>query len=460
MAPSPTGYLHIGSARTTLFNWLFAKANNGKFLLRIEDTDKERSKKEFEEDIVNGIKWLGLEFDEFYRQSERTAIYKEHLKKLLDEEKAYYCFCTKEDLEAEKASLAAAGLPTKYGGRCRAVTHDAALKRVINGETAVIRFKVPEKKISFKDMIRGEIVFDAGLIGDQIIAKDLDNPLYNFVVVVDDALMSISHVIRAEDHLSNTPKQMLLYEAFGWKIPQFAHLPLILNTDRSKMSKRYLDTALRDYREEGYLKEALLNFMSYLGWHPKEDKEIMSVDEIVKEFTLERVQKAGAVFNIQKLEWLNAHYINQMDVDKFIEMSKDYLPPDWKMNKAMALSVKSRVKRFGELKDLVDFYFNLPEYSAAILKWKDMAASQVIASLEKASVIIKQIGDPVFNKESIEKILVQESADIKKGEFFWPLRVALSGKENSPTPFEMIEALGRDESLRRIDAAIAKIHQL
>lgn len=457
MAPSPTGFFHIGTARTALFNWLFAKANRGKFILRIEDTDKERSKPEFEADILAEFKWLGLDYDEFYRQSERTEIYKEHLKKLLDERAAYYCFCSKEDLDAERASLASAGLPQKYSGRCRALSKEEASKRVVNGDPAVIRFKSIEEKISFNDLIRGEVEFDMALVGDTVIAKNLDNVLYNFAVVVDDALMNISHIIRGEDHISNTPKQIQIAKAFGFNIPAFAHLPIILNPDRSKMSKRFLDVALKDYRESGYLSQALLNFLAFLGWHPKEDKEVMNIAEIIEEFSLERVQKSGAVFNVQKLDWLNAYYINHMPIDKFIEEAKPFIPAEWPITPKMAASIQSRAKKLSEIKDLISFYFNLPEYDAEKLKWKGMPGEKVVQNLKRVYDILSGVGESGFNKENIEKILVEETKDQKKGEIFWPLRLSLSGLESSPTPFEIIEVLGKDESLRRIKLAYEKI---
>ena len=311
-APSPTGPFHIGSARTALFNWLFAKANNGQFILRVEDTDKERSKPEHEEDIKMGLEWLGFTWDEFYKQSERTEIYEKYLRELLDKNKLYYCFCSKEDLEAERQAMMSQGIQPKYSGKCSALESDEVEKRLSNREDHVLRFRVPNDTISVKDVIRGMVKFDTTLMGDIIIAKDLNNPLYNFTVVVDDALMKITDVIRGEDHLSNTPKQVLIAEALGFESPRFAHLPIILNPDRSKMSKRFSDTALSDYINQGYLNQAMVNFLAYLGWHPKEDKEIMNIDELVKEFDLGRVQKGGAVFNAEKLEWLNSYYVSHL----------------------------------------------------------------------------------------------------------------------------------------------------
>lgn len=456
-APSPTGFMHIGNVRAALFNWIFARANNGKFIVRIENTDRERSKKEYEKDILDGLNWLGLNYDGLYLQSDRTEIYKTHLKKLIDENKAYYCFCSKEELDGERESRASAGLLQIYSGKCRILTKDQGLKRAIDGEKFVIRFKNIDKKITFKDLVKGEVGFDTSLIGDTVIAKDLNNPLYNFAVVVDDYLMNITHIIRGEDHISNTPKQILLAEAFGFKTPKFAHLPLVLNADRSKMSKRFLDVALKDYKEEGYLKDAIINFLAFLGWHPKEDKEIMSLSDIVKEFTLERVQKSGAIFNTQKLDWLNAHYINSLSVKDFISSAKPYLPANWELTDKMAFSVRPRVKKMSEIKELAAFYFNLPEYSSEKLRWKGMALDKVAENLKRAHEIINKIDEGSFNKEKIEAELIENSKDIKKGEIFWPLRFALSGSEASPTPFEMIEALGKKQSLGRIELAISKI---
>ena len=318
-APSPTGWLHIGGARTALFNWLFARSQKGDFILRIEDTDKERSKPEFEEDIKTGLTWLGLNWDEFYRQSERIGEYRRYLEDLLQQGWLYWCFCTKEELEAERQAMMAEGLAPKYSGRCRSLPKEEVEKRLAQGEASVFRFKVAETRLTFKDLIRGNITFDTSLIGDIIVARSLDEPLYNFAVVVDDALMQITHVIRGEEHISNTPRQILLSKAIGAEPPQFAHLPLILNPDRSKMSKRFSDTALRDYIRAGYTKEAMFNFLTYLGWHPKEDKDAMTAEEIIKEFDLKRVQKAGAIFSIDKLDWLNAHYWKYLPIEEFIK---------------------------------------------------------------------------------------------------------------------------------------------
>jgi len=455
-APSPTGWLHVGGARTALFNWLFARAEKGDFILRIEDTDKERSKHEFEEDIKTGLEWLGLNWDEFYRQSERIGEYRRYLEDLLRQGWLYYCFCTKEELEAERQAMMAEGLAPKYSGRCRALSKEETEKRLAQGEVSVLRFKVAETRLTFKDLIRGNISFDTSLIGDIIVARSLDEPLYNFAVTVDDALMRITHVIRGEEHISNTPRQILLAKAMGTEPPQFAHLPLILNPDRSKMSKRFSDTALRDYIRAGYIKEAIVNFLTYLGWHPKEDKDAMSVEELIKEFDLKRVQKAGAIFSVDKLGWLNAHYLKQMPPDVFMKLAQPFLPENWKLNEAMVRAVRGRVEKLGDLKELVNFYFELPPYEVKLLKWQDMTFEQVAENLEKASVLIADLDEAKFEEKVLEDYFFERIGRENKGEMLWPLRVALSGKAASPGPFEILAALGKEESLRRVEKALSK----
>ena len=459
-APSPTGRLHIGSARTALFNWIFAKANNGTFVLRIEDTDKERSKPEFEEDIKDGLIWLGLDWDEFVRQSDRAGVHREHLEKLLDEGRVYYCFCTVEELEDERQVMLTQGLAPKYSGKCRDLT-DADVKERLNKESShVLRFKVPDTKIQFKDMIRGDISFNTSLMGDMAVARDLDKPLYNFAVVVDDALGGITHVIRGEDLLSSTPLQILIMNALGFDVPKFAHLPMILNPDRSKMSKRLMDTALVDYIEDGYLKEAMVNFLAFLGWHPKDNKEVMGIEEIIKEFDIGRVQKGGAVFNVDKLNWLNSNYMKEIDVSVFIEMAKDYLPKDWKLTPAMAVSVRGRVEKLGEVRDLVAFYFELPEFSAELLRWKKGTMQDAAIHLKRGLESIEKIPEDKFTREFLEREILDKLTKESRGSTLWPMRVALSGKSASPGPFEIMEALGKKESERRISEAIKKTGML
>ena len=459
-APSPTGPLHIGSARTALFNWIFAKAQGGTFVLRIEDTDKERSKPEYEEDIKEGLSWLGLEWDEFYRQSERTDIYKKYLEKLLKEGRAYYCFCTKEELEIERQAMLTQGLAPKYSGKCRALKEKDVKERLDRGREHVIRFKVSDTKIQFKDLIRGSISFDTALMGDMVIARNLDEPLYNFAVVIDDSLIGITHVIRGEDLISSTPRQILLMKALGFEEPQFAHLPMILNPDRSKMSKRFADTALSQYREEGYLKEAMVNFLAFPGWHPKEDKDVMTIEEIIKEFDIKRVQKGGAVFDMDKLNWFNANYIREISPEKFAELAKAYLPKSWKLTPEITETVKGRVEKLAEVKGLVDFYFELPEYDTSMLQWRGKSVHDASIHMKEGLELLESIPESDFKKESLEKEFLAKLPNDERGDTLWPMRVALSGKKVSPGPFEIMEALGKKESERRITQAIEKTGML
>ncbi|MDP2910056.1 MAG: glutamate--tRNA ligase [bacterium] len=449
-APSPTGNLHIGSARTALFNYLFAKQNNGKLILRIEDTDTERSKKEYEEDILANLKLLGLDWDEFYRQTERLDIYKKYLQKLLDENKAYYCFCAKEELEAERQEQASRGEAPKYNGKCANISKEEAEERAKRGEKRVIRFKIPSKKVKFNDLIRGEVEFDASLLGDIVIAKDLNTPLYNFAVVVDDFEMGITHIVRGEDHLPNTPKQILIQEAVGFNPIQYAHLPLILGPDRSKMSKRHGAAAVSEYLEQGYLPEAIINFLAFLGWNPGTDKEMFTLDGLVKEFSIEKIQKSGAVFNIQRLDYLNGVYIRQMQIDKLTELCKKYVP---QINDKVVLMFRERLRKLSEIAELSSFIFEEElSYDKELLRWKGMSDEDVLYSLDKSINLLCSINEEEWGREAIEKKLLQEAGD-KKGELLWPLRVALSGKKASPPPFEIAYALGKEKTLKRLKNA-------
>jgi glutamyl-tRNA synthetase len=491
MAPSPTGPLHIGTARTTLINWLFARHVGGTFVLRIEDTDKERSKKEYEDGLIDGLQWLGIEWDEGpilatsdkgqvtssekgdygpYRQSERTEIYKKYLKQLFDKGAAYYCYCTKEELEAQKDVMTAQGLPPKYSGHCRNLTAPPAGK---NAE--VIRFKIPEVTVEFHDMIRGKVSFDAGLFGDMVIAKDLDTPLYNFAVVVDDELMHISHVVRGEDHISNTPKQILVARALGFKEPVFAHLPLILSPDRSKMSKRYGDTTLAEYRAKGYLPDALVNFLALLGWHPKGDEEVLSRQELVGLFDITRVQKAGAIFSEEKLDWLNREYLKKMGDDEIAKCLAPLLAEE-KLKIDEPTLVKIVALGRGRASTLRDFIEEgkgvliLPNYEPSLLIWKNATKENVAPILEELSQTLSAIAPGQFTREHLAAAIAAVVEDKSnsggelpqlnprnRGEVFWPLRVAVTGREKSPDPIDVMNILGKEDSLKRIEVAIKKL---
>jgi nondiscriminating glutamyl-tRNA synthetase len=479
-APSPTGPIHIGGVRTALFSWLFARKYGGTFVLRIEDTDKERSEKRFETELLQGLSWLGLDWDEGpqpigngdqlelggekgefgpYRQSERTEIYKKYLKQLMEKGDVYYCYCSKEDIEAQRQAMLAQGLPPKYNGHCRNLTTPPAGK-----SPEVIRFKVPEIKVEFKDLVRSKVTFNAALFGDMIIAKDLDTPLYNFAVVVDDALMGITHVIRGEEHLSNTPKQILMQRALGFTEPIYAHIPLILNPDRSKMSKRYADTALMNYRDRGYVPEAMVNFLALMGWHPTGDKEIFSRAELIAEFDLGRVQQAGAIFNEEKLDWLDREHMKTMPLAEVATLATTFFEKrgiaikDHDMFQRVVAAQLGRAKTLDDIAEISGFFFTLPEYEANLLIWKESSTlTEVAEILSSVRAVIAGIVVEDFTRETLIACLPLIIGERSRGIVLWPLRVALSGQATSPDPIEIMVVVGREESLRRIDAAIKKI---
>ncbi len=473
-APAPTGPLHVGGVRTALFNWLFARQNDGKFILRIEDTDIERSEAKYEKDILESLKWLGIDWNEGvigerdyigdygpYRQSERMDIYEKYLQKLLNDDWVYYCFCTKEELENERQAMISQGLAPKYSGKCRALSKEESEKRIAKDEQAVIRFKTPSVEVGFNDLIRGKVSFNTGLIGDIVIAKNLKAPLFVFAGTVDDSEMKITHIIRGEDHLSNTPKQILIGKALGFDELKYAHLPLILSPDRSKLSKRYLETSLDDYRKQGYLAEAMVNFLALLGWHPKDDREVLSRQDLIREFDIKRVQKAGAVFSIEKFDWFNAQYIKTSDATDLAKRLKDFIPEDWFENEELLVRAieieKERIKKLTDFKELADFFFELPDYEPKLLAWQNMSEDKILANLQLLSAEIEKAPESDFTQENLARIIMPLTEVWGRGELLWPLRVALSGKHASPGPFEIMEILGKEESLKRIKVAIKKI---
>jgi len=510
IAPSPTGFLHVGLARTALFNYLFARQKGGVFVLRIEDTDKDRSKPEFEKDILENLKWLGLEWNEGpdvdgeygpYRQTERLKTYEKYLKKLLEEDKAYYCFCSEEELEAQRQEQMSRGESPRYSGKCAALDKETVKKYLAEKKPSVIRFRLTAKKVSFDDLIRGKLEFDTGLMGDMIIAKGLSVPLYNFAVVIDDFEMKISHVIRGEEHISNTPKQILIQEALGLPQPQYVHLPLILGPDRSKLSKRHGAASVKDYKKEGYLPESLINFMGFLGWNPGDEREIYSLPSLAKEFSLEKVQKAGAIFNIQRLDFLNGFYLRQKSKEKLIELCLPYLMEagflekiretpeglnlpenskgtekigmfkeeekgEYKIKETgeeistetlekIVLIYQERLKKLSEITELTDFFFKEKlNYDKDLLRWKEMTDKEVKEILEKLEKILSKIKNE-WNKENLESVLMAEAEKIgDKGKLLWPLRVALTGKQSSAGPFDIAGVLGKEKTIKRIKEAI------
>jgi len=450
IAPSPTGFLHIGTVRSALFNYLFAKKNKGQFILRIEDTDKERSEKKYEKSIINGLKWFGLNWDEeIVRQSQRTKIYTKYLEKLLQSGDAFYCDHTKEELDQEKEEKME---------RKEAPRH--ICNRKGKAQEGIIRFRAPEGKIVFNDLIRGEIETEGSLLGDFSIAKDKETPLYNFSAVVDDYEMGMTHIIRGEDHIPNTPKQILLYQALNLEIPEFAHLPLILGPDRSKMSKRHGSVSIEEYEKDGYLPEALINFMVLLGWNPGTEKEIFSLDELINEFSLERVQKGGAIFNIDRLDWINGQYIKKMDLDELTQKCLKYLPEktDFEYAQKVVKLEQKRIKKLSEISEKTEFFFKDElNYEKDLLIWKEMSPEEVKNNLELVKEELEKIGD--FDQKTIESVLMPLAEKHGKGELLWPLRVSLSGQKNSPGPFEILEVLGKEKALKRIEEGIKKLQK-
>ncbi len=457
-APSPTGPFSVGNARTALFNWLYARHTGGEFLLRIEDTDKERSKKKYEEEIKDDLTWLGLTWDgEPVRQSERTARYAELLERLVDEGKAYYCFCAPEALEKERQAQLSQGLPPVYGGTCRDISKAEAKERA-KTEPCVIRFRVPaERDVTFHDMIRGSVSWNTSIIGDFVIAKDRHTPLYNFAVVVDDADSGITHVIRGEDHIPNTPRQLLIQEALGFDAPAYAHLPLILGENRQKLSKRNAEGSLQAYRERGYLADALFNFLALLGWHPEGDEEMLPREEITKQFDMRKVQKGGAVFNEEKLSWLNAHYIKTLEHDALVKNLSAFVPNEWLKDgelfgKAAEIE-RERLKTLADFKELAGFFFELPDYAPDMLIWdeEEEQSKQSLRAIHRA-MQEKQMMSADELRAFLEALSGQG-----RGAVYWPFRVALSGKRNSPHGIDIALALGREETLRRLGIALDKL---
>lgn len=460
-APSPTGALHIGGVRTALFNWLFARRHNGSFILRIEDTDQTRSTDESIRIILDGMRWLGLDWDEGpFRQTERMDIYREQVDRLLTAGKAYHCYCTPEELEARRKEAMAAGRPPKYDRKCRSLTAP------IPGRTPAVRFlSSDEGQTIVRDLIRGAVTFENQQLDDLIIQRSDGLPTYNFAVVVDDVSMKISHVIRGDDHLNNTPRQIQLYRALGYEPPAFAHLPMILGPDKTKLSKRHGATAVTEYIDLGYLPEALVNYLARLGWSSG-DQEIFSRPELIEKFSLESVGKAPSVFNPEKLVWLNHHYIQQADLGRLAELVLDLLKKD-------GIVAAGNEPDAGWLKRLVKI---LTERSHTLVEMKNGALpflADEITMDEKAQAkhltadvkpLLTELAarlrslEPFLHTE-IEKVftaLVAEKA-IKLGKLAQPVRVALTGGTVSPGIFEVIEVMGREKTIRRIEAAAGKL---
>ena len=474
-APSPTGPLHIGGARSALFNWLLAKRSGGKFILRVEDTDLERSSRQSEEAIKEALRWLGLDWDEGidiggpgapYRQTERLELYREYTQQLLSSGKAYYCYCTDEELDAERKALAHKGQMPRYLGRCRDLTPEQVREFEQQGRKPTVRFRVPaDEQIVVDDLVRSRVVFESNGIGDFVIVKSDGIPTYNYAVVVDDALMEITHVVRGEEHLSNTPRQILIYQALGWEMPKFGHVSLILGKDRSKMSKRHGTTSVEQYRKQGYLPSGLINFLALLGWSPSGEQELFSLEELVGLFSLDHAAKNPAVFDVDKLNWINAQHIKRLNDEQLYELTfshliesglllEDVYERSWLVS--VVATARDHVSYLAQVPDYVRLYFEDAVVFENDEAMQVLAADSAVKVLElfKAKVAAADDLSPAAVKELL-KSLVKESGFAGK-QVYMPVRVALTGQMHGPELVQIISLLGAQRVLKRLLGSLAK----
>lgn len=478
-APSPTGPLHIGGARTALFNYLFAAGREGTFILRIEDTDLDRSNRESELEIIEALRWLGISWNEGievggangpYRQTERLNIYKQYTDKLISEGNAYLCYCTEEELEQERQELIERGETPRYLGKCRKLTEQQRTDFEAQGRKPVVRFKVPEdKQIVINDAVRGRVVFESDGIGDYIIVKSDGIPTYNYAVVLDDALMGINHVLRGEEHLSNTPRQILIYEALDMPSPAFAHISLILNTEGRKMSKRDGDTAVLDYRRKGYLPQAIVNFIALLGWSPAGEREFFTMEELKKEFSLERVSKSPGVFDLNKLNHINSYYIKQTPDHKLVEFVLPFLEEEGMFAKEQISeeekvwvtdfigAVKEKINNLSEVRDYINYFrgsdLGEPEEEAKTIL-KAETVPQVLDLFRK-----KVLAASPLDAEAAKLILkeITKELGLKGKDVFMPVRIALTGQMHGPDLDRIIALLGKDNIEGRLEKTMSFI---
>ncbi len=480
-APSPTGNLHIGGARTALFNFLFARHNNGSLILRIDDTDLTRSTEESRRGILSALRWLGLDWDEGpaagglygpYSQSQRLDIYKETARMLVERGIAYRCYCTPEELAERRKQAAAEGRAPRYDGRCRELSLQEQIEKENQGLRPAIRLRIPDRgETIVQDFFRGDVVFANDVLDDFIIMKSNGIPAYNFACVVDDAKMRISHILRAEEHLSNTPRQILIYQSLGYSLPVFAHVPMILAPDRSKLSKRHGATSVEEFREMGYLPEALLNYLALLGWSPEGEQEVLSLAELVSQFTLEKVGKTAAIYDVKKLTWMNGHYLNAKDIDQVVEQAAPYFQKKnmipQRLNreetvyfKQVVSAVRTRVKTLAEVADASEYFytdsFSYDEKGVRKHFRKEKAAEYLKKAREKLALLEK------FDLETTEAAYreLSEELGVKAGEIIHPTRLALSGRTMGPGLFEIMVILGKEKTLKRMERAVQYIENL
>ena len=471
IAPSPSGNLHIGTARTALFNYLFAKKEGGKFILRIEDTDAERTKQEYIDNIFDSLKALGLNWDEGpdvggeygpYTQSERFDIYPKYAQILLDKGYAYECWCTNEELEQEKEEAVKNHKAYVYSRKCLNITPEQREQYIKEGRKPSIRFKVEHKELIFNDMVKGELKFDTSLIGDFVIMKSNGTPTYNFAVVIDDMLMKISHIIRGEDHISNTPKQILIYEALGAKVPEFGHLGMILAPDRSKLSKRHGATAVSDFVKEGYLTDALINFVALLGWAPSDSVEIKTVDEIAKDFRIKEISSSNSIFEYDKLNWMNGQYIKKMDISKLTDMIIPFLS-DYDLSELSREKLEKMVEITREpLTTLKDIQKDVPYFfgeDVPLDEVKELLTTELSKNVLNKFMELAQKWD--FNNEQelhddLQKLRDDFKANFgyKPKETMWAIRAAVTGRTRGADMVGILTILGKDKVLRRIKNAM------
>ena len=464
-APSPTGYLHIGGLRTALYNWLFARQQGGAFILRIEDTDQSRRKEGAVENLLEALEWAGLDIDEGphvggdlgpYVQSERLETYHRHVQQLLDEGHAYRCFCTPERLEQLREQQRRIGIASRYDRHCRNLPPGDAEARAAE-ETHIVRLAVPESgRIIVKDIVRKKAAFDLATVDDQVLLKGDGFPTYHLANVVDDHLMRVTHVIRGEEWLPSMPKHLLLYRAFGWEPPQFAHLPLLLNQDRSKLSKRQGHVAVEEYRDQGILPQALVNFIALLGWHDQSDQDVFDVEELIQAFSLERVQKGGAIFDTDKLLWINGQHIRRLSLPAFQEAIAPHLDPQWEVTEAMAAAVHTKVNLLSDVHDQLAFFFEDPVVY-------DEAAREALTGAEAKGILTMLLAKldeaTEFTGEWFMEAIKEIGADfgLKGRELWHPIRAAIAGRVVGPDMVTIVETFGLEKCRERIRAALASV---
>lgn len=470
-APSPTGEVHIGSAKTALFNYLFAKHYNGKIILRIEDTDQKRFVEGSVKRLNESMEWLGIEFDESpekggkyepYTQSERLGIYQEYAQKLIEDGHAYYCFCSEDRLKNMREKQIKNKQASMYDRKCLTLPVTEKLKNIKTKKPYIIRLKVPEGgKTVFTDLIRGYVEFDNVTIDDQVLIKSDGMPTYHLANVVDDHLMNITHVLRAEEWLPSTPKHIILYNAFGWEIPKFGHISLVLAPDKSKLSKRHGATSIEEFRECGYLPEALVNYISLLGWNPKDNREFFNLQELIKEFEITKVNKTGGIFDLDKLDYFNKYYLHNKTVDEVYDLIMQDPPPMTKkeiiLYKKIITVIKERMVKLNDFEELVKPFVPNKKYSPDLLVFKKSTKESTIKGLSLIAYRLSQIALTQWlsvDELNIILLKVVEDNSLTNGDVFWPVRVALSGLEKSPSPTELLWVLGEDESIKRLEKAI------